>query len=165
MYKFLTQKGQMIALLLGIFVIAIGMLSIVNGIGGAGYSTGDDLNQIMKDNPNVSFDFFNPAIAMVIALIIIAAVAWLGFSLFGLISDPKGSLKFILGFAAVLVLFFILYSTSDAENTGRIGMLVQKFDINDTVSKMIGGGVKTAVLGISVGFIGAALFEVYNLFK
>ncbi|MBT8230902.1 MAG: hypothetical protein KJO50_11625 [Bacteroidia bacterium] len=155
----------MFALILGVIVIAIAMLSIVNGIGGAGYSTSDDLNQIMKDNPSVSFDFFNPAIAMVIVMIIVALIAWVAFSLWGLISDPMGSLKFILGFGAVLVLFFILYSTSDAENTGRIGMLVQKFNVNDTVSKLIGGGVKTAVLGISIGFIGAVLMEIYNLFK
>lgn len=165
MYKLLTQKGQLFALLLGILSIAIALFSIVGGIKGAGYSTSDDLNAIMKNNPDASFDFFNPAISIVLVLIVIALLAWVVFSLIGLISDPKGSMKFLLGFGAVLALFFILYSTSDAESAGRIGMLVQKFDVSDNVSKLISGGVKTAVLGIGVGFIGAALLEIYNLFK
>ena len=165
MYKLLTEKGQLFALLLGVLTIAIGMGSIVGGIGGAGYSTSDDLNQIMKNNPEATFDFFNPAILMVLILIAIALLAWIAFSVWALISDPKGSLKFLIGLAVMLVFFFILYSTSDAESTGRIGQLVQRFNVNDTVSKLISGGVKTAVFGISAGFIGAVLLEVYNLFK
>ena len=165
MYKLLTEKGQLFAILLGVLSIAIGMGSIFGGIGGAGYSTSDDLNQIMKNNPEASFDFFNPAITIVLILILIALLAWILFSLYALISDPKGSLKFLIGLAAMLIFFFILYSTSDAESTGRIGQLVQRFNVNDTVSKLISGGVKTAVFGISAGFIGAVLLEVYNLFK
>ncbi len=165
MYKLLTQKGQLFALLLGVVSIAVALLSIISGINGAGYSTSDDLNAIMKSNPEASFNFFNPAITIVLILVVIALIAWIAFSLYGLISDPKGSMKFLLGFAAVLVLFFIMYSTSDAESSGRIGMLVQKFDVNDTVSKLIGGGVKTAVLGIGVGFVSAVVLEIYNLFK
>ncbi|NNE27385.1 MAG: hypothetical protein HKN09_11130 [Saprospiraceae bacterium] len=165
MYKLLTQKGQLYALLLGILCIAIGMGSIIGGINGAGYSTSDDLNQIMKNNESASFDFFNPAISIVLVLILIALVAWIAFSLYALISDPKGSLKFLIGIAIMLIFFFILYSTSDAESTGRIGQLVQRFNVNDTVSKLISGGVKTAVFGISAGFLGAVVLEIYNLFK
>jgi len=165
MYKLLTEKGQLFALLLGIVAIAIAMLSIVTGIKGAGYSTSDDLNAIMKSNPEASFDFFNPAITVVMILIVIALVAWFTFSIWLLIKDPKGSLKFLMGIGGILVLFFIMYSMSDAEHAGRLGMLVQKFDVSDNVSKLISGGVKTAVLGIVVGFVGAAIMEILNLFK
>lgn len=165
MYKLLLERGQLFALLLGILAIAIGMISIVTGIKGAGYSTSDDLNAIMKQNPEATFDFFNPAITIVMILILIALIAWIAFSLWGLIRDPKGSMKFLLGFGAVLALFFVMYATSDAETTGRLGMLVQKFNVSEGVSKLISGGVKTAVLGIVVGFIGAAILEIINLFK
>jgi hypothetical protein len=165
MYKLLTDKGQLFALSLGIVAIAIAMLSIVMGIKGAGYNTSDDLNAIMKQNPDVSFDFFNPAITVVMILILVALVSWIAFSVWTLVSDPKGSIKFLIGLGGVLVLFFIMYATSDAETTGRLGMLVQKFNVSEGVSKLISGGVKTAVLGIVVGFIGAAIMEIINLFK
>ena len=165
MYKLLLEKGQLFALLLGIIAIAIAMLSIVTGIKGAGYSTSDDLNAIMKANSDVSFDFFNPAIKVVVFLILVALIAWIAFSVWTLVRDPKGSLKFLMGLGGIAVLFFIMYATSDAESTGRLAMLTQKFDVSDGVSKLISGGVKTAVLGIVVGFVGAAIMEIINLFK
>jgi len=165
MYKLLTQKGQLFALAIGIGSILISGLFFMIGMNRAGYTMSDDLNEIMKSNSEASFDFFNPGIWIVFILIAIALLSWLFFSIHGLVTDPKGSMKFLLGFAGVIVLFFIMYATSDAESTGRIGMLVQKFDVSDGISKLIGGGVKTAVLGIGVGFFAAVAMEVVNLFK
>ena len=58
MYKLLTQKGQLFALLLGIAVIAIYLFSVIGGLSSAGYGMGDDLNQIMKSNADADFSFF-----------------------------------------------------------------------------------------------------------
>ena len=124
----------------------------------------EDLNALMKSNPEATFDFFNPAISVVILLVVVAALAAVLFGIFGLISNPKGSLKFILGFAGIAILFFILYSTAEAD-TGRLTMLTEKFNVSDNVSKLITGGVKTVVISIGFAFIAAVVMEIMNLFK
>lgn len=164
MYKLLTSKGQLIAIAIGVISVLIAIGSIVGGVKSQ-YALSDDLNNIMKTNPEATFDFFNPAISVVIALIVIAFVAAVLFGLLGLVTDPKGSLKFLLGFGAVAILFFILYTTADGESTGRLAMLVEKFDVSENVSKLISGGVKTAVISIAVAFGAAVVMEIVNLFK
>lgn len=164
MYKLLTSKGQLIAIGIGVLSVLIAIGSIVSGVKSE-YSMSEDLNAIMKNNPEATFDFFNPAISVVVFLVIAALVLAVLFGLLSLLSDPKGSLKFILGFAVVAILFFILYSTADAESTGRLAMLTEKFDVSDNVSKLITGGVKTVVYSIAVAAIAAVVMEIMNLFK
>jgi len=164
MYKLLTSKGQLIAIIIGVLSVAISLGSIISGVKSK-YSMSEDLNAIMKSNPEASFDFFNPAISVVMFLVIVAAAAAILFGLFSLVTDPKGSIKFLLGFAGVALLFFILYSTADAESTGRLAMLTEKFNVSDNVSKLITGGVKTVVISIGFAFIAAVVMEILNLFK
>lgn len=164
-YNLFNQKGQMIALLLGVLCIAIVLGSIFSGISGAGYDTSTDLNAVLKSGGGDGFNYLNLAIAIPAILIIIALLAWAVFGLMGLIGNPKGSMTFLIGFVILLVLFFILYSMSDAESTGKIAELVGKNNISENVSKMISGGVKS-VMGLTiVAFFGIILFEIYNLFK
>ena len=129
------------------------------------YGLSEDLNTIMKSNPEATFDFFNPAITIVVLLIAVAFFLALGFFLLGFITDFKGSIKFIGGILAAGILFAILYSTSDAETTGRVAELAEKFKVSGNVSKLISGGVKTAVISILVAFGAAVVMEVLNLFK
>ncbi len=163
MYKLLTSKGQLIAIAIGVISVIISLGSIISGVNSK-YSMSEDLNALMKSNPEATFDFFNPAISVVILLVVVAALAAVLFGLFGLLSNPKGSLKFILGFAGIAILFFILYSTAEAD-TGRLVMLTEKFDVSDNVSKLISGGVKTVVISIGFAFFAAVVMEILNLFK
>ncbi len=163
MYKLLTSKGQLIAIAIGVISVLISLGSIISGVNSK-YSMSEDLNALMKSNPEATFDFFNPAISVVILLVVVAALAAVLFGIFGLISNPKGSLKFILGFAGIAILFFILYSTAEAD-TGRLTMLTEKFNVSDNVSKLITGGVKTVVISIGFAFIAAVVMEIMNLFK
>lgn len=164
MYKLLTSKGQLFAIVLGALGVLIAMGSIIGGIKSK-YSLSDDLNHLMKNNPDATFDFFNPAISIVLVFIAIALIAAVVFGVLGLLSNPKGSMKFLLGFAGMLILFFILYSTASGEHTGRLAMLVEKFDISQNVSKLISGGVKTAVISIALAIGAAVVMEILNLFK
>jgi len=87
MYKFLTKNGQLLAILLGVAVVAIFLITVFTGLDGAGYSVGDDLNQIMKDAPEgekPAFDFFNLGLGLTIGLIVIAFIAALIFGLWQL---------------------------------------------------------------------------------
>ncbi len=164
MYKLLTTKGQLIAIGIGLLSVIVALGSIISGVNDK-YSMSDDLNAIMKDNPEATFDFFNPAISVLIILVAVALIAAILFGLIGLISDPKGSMKFLLGFLGVAILFFILYSTATPESTGRLAMLTEKFNVSDNVSRLITGGVKTVVYSIAFAAIAAVLMEIRNLFK
>ncbi len=165
MYKLLTKNGQLFALGLGIIAIAVAILSMTMGISGAGYSLSDDLNSIMKNNPDQSFDFFNPAVLVVLILIVIALIAWVLFSLYSLISDPKGSIKFLIGIGILAVVFFALYSMSAVETDAGMRELMDRFAITDGVSKVISGGLKTTVLLAVLSAVAIVIMEVLNFFK
>ena len=165
MYKLLTTKGQAAALGLGLLCSLIAVFSIISGIKGAGYSTSDDLNQIMKNNPDALFVFFMPSIYVVLFLIAVAVIAWLAFGVMGLIGNPKGSMKFLIALVAILALVFVLYSMSDSETSGKIYELLQKNNITEGVSKMITAGIK-ATVGLALVAIFAMIgMEVRNAFK
>ncbi len=164
MYKLLTSRGQLFAILLGAIASAIAIGSIVSGVNSK-YSLSDDLNYILKNNADATFDFFNPAINITVVLVGIAAVAVVFFIILNLFTDLKGSMKILFAFLAVGLLFLIFYSTSDVETTGRIAMLSEKFSVGDGASKLISGGVKTAVMSIALAFGAAIIMEILNLLK
>ncbi len=166
LYDFLTSKGQMIALLLAIVCIAIVMISIFTGISGQGYDVGTDLVSILKDPDSTQeFNFFNAAIIIPRALIILTALIMVVFGVIALISDPKGSMKFIVSTVVILLLFFVFYSISESETTGKIFSLLQKNNIGDGTSKFISGGIKTSLLMIGLSVVSAIGGELYNFFK
>lgn len=165
LYNLLTTKGQLFALVLGVVVIAISLISIMGGLGSAGYEVGTDLNSIMKSGGGDGFNFFNAPIALATVLIVLGFILWIGFTLIQLISNPKDSMKMIIAFGITILLFFIFMSISDAESTGRIASLSDRFNVSDGVSKFISGGIKTTLV-LSIGaFIAMVVMEILNLFK
>ena len=165
MYQFLTKKGQLLAITLGVVVVAIFLGSVFSALSSAGYSMGDDLNGIMKANPDQTFSFFDIGIQLTLALIVIALAAAVLFGIFQLISAPKQSIKGIIGIAAIAVLFFALYSTAGTDTDSVIGNIIAKFNVSDNQSKMISGGIMTTLILLGLSMISMLLFEVYNLFK
>ena len=165
MYNFLLKRGQLFALLLGVGVVAVYLFTVLGGLSSAGYSTSDDLNLILKSNPNADFSFFDAGMYLTLALIAIAVAAALLFGIIHLFKSPKGSLKVIIGVAVLAILFFALMNTSEAESTGKIGELVQKFDVGDAASKFISGGLKTTAILGAAAVILMFFGEIRNLFK
>lgn len=165
MYKLLTTKGQLFALLLGIAVIAIYLFSVMGGLSSAGYGMGDDLNQIMKSNPDADFSFFELPLKIVFTLVVIALAIAVIFGLLQLFSSPKNSLKGIIGAAIIIGLFFLFYTMATAETTGKIGELVQRFNVSPNQSKFISAGINTVGV-LSIGALAImVLSEIRNLFK
>ena len=165
MYQLLAKKGQLFAIVLGVVVCAIFLGSVLSGLSSGGYSLGDDLNQIMKNNPDQTFDFFNIGLWLTAALIIIALVIAVIFGLWQLISAPKQSMKGIIGVAIIAVLFFALYSSAATDADSVIKPVLDKFFITDNLSKLIGGGIMTTAILAGVAAASLVLFEIYNLFK
>jgi len=71
----------------------------------------------------------------------------------------------IIAFGVIIILFFVFMGMSDAETTGRIGMLSQKFNVSPGVSKFIGGGIMTTVVLALGAFFAMVIMEILNLFK
>ena len=165
MYNFLLKRGQLFALLLGVGVVAIYLISVFSGLSNAGYSTSDDLNQILKNNPDADFGFFDLGMYLTGGLIALAAGAALLWGLIQLLSSPKGALKGIIAVAAIVILFFVLSSSAEAETAGRIGELVQRFDVSESVSKYISGGLKTTLILAAASALFVVLGELRNVFK
>jgi len=166
LYSFLTGRGQLIALVLAILCVAIVMISIFTGIGNAGYDASTDLVSILKDpDSDQSFNFFNAAVYIPVVLIGIAAISLVVFGVLAIVSDPKGSMKFIVSTAVIMVVFFIFYSMSQSETSGKIFELIQTNGIGEGTSKFISGGIKTTLLLIGLSVVTAVGGEGYNLFK
>ena len=143
-------------------MVAIG--SIVSGVK-SNFTMSDDLNSILKNNPEADFGFFDPAISIVLVLVAIAAILMLIFVVINLATDFKGSLKFLGVLIALTVLFFILYSSAEVAGTAKLSELVGKWGMSDNMSKIIGGGVKTAAFATIIALASWAVMEIINLFK
>ncbi len=165
MYNFLVKRGQLFALLLGVGVVAIYLITVFSGLRSAGYSTSDDLNQILKNNPDADFGFFDLGIYLTGGLIAFAAAIAVIFGLLQVLRSPKGALKGIIAVAAIAILFFVLSNMAEAESTGKIGELVQRFNVSDTVSKYITGGLQTTMILAAASALFMVLGEIRNIFK
>ncbi len=164
MYRLLTNKGQLFAIILGVLVVVIFLGSVFSGLSNAGYTMGDDLNAIMKTTDQ-TFDFFDLGLQLTLVLIVIGLLSAVLFGLYQLISAPKQSIKGIIGMAVIAILFFALYSTAGTDVDSVIGDVIAKFGVTDNTSKLISGGIMTTLILLGLSLASMLLFEVYNLFK
>ena len=148
MYKLLTKHGQTGALIVGVAVTAIFLISVMSGLSNAGYDMSTDLNKL-DDSAKDAITFFNPGLYLTIALAVIAVIlAFLVFGIWDLVKYPKAAIKFLIGFVALLIVFFIIYTTASPEVIGFEEKMMEN-DISDSISKFISAGVWTAI-GLSV---------------
>jgi hypothetical protein len=143
-YKFLSKYGQLIGFALGAIPILLFVLILL--IGG--------------EDAAINFELYSG-----IVLLIIGAIVLVGFGLFQTLSNPKGSIKGLIGFGGLALVFLIIYLTATPEIAGSIGETRTEFNISDAQTKLISGGMGLAFILL----IGAALAFVYsevrNLFK
>lgn len=165
MYNFLIRKGPGVALILGLVCVAIFYISAFNGISGAGYDMGTDLNAL-SDEQKSAISFFNPGLYLTLFLVGLAAFLMIVvFGAMDLIKFPKNAMKVLAGIAVIAILFFALYSMSGMETAGRLGEIHQRFNINETASKLISGGLKTTLGLAAVAVVSVVIFELVNAFK
>ena len=164
MYKLLTKYGQTGALLLGIAVTAIFLITVMSGLSSSGYDMGTDLNAL-DDEAKASIGFFNPGLWLTIILAVIAVVlAFVVFGIWDLIKYPKSAIKFLIGFVVLLVIFFVLYASANPEVVGFEDKMMQN-DITDGISKFISAGIWTTIGLLTVAFLAMILSEIRNAFK
>ncbi|MCO6491586.1 MAG: hypothetical protein J5I98_24430 [Phaeodactylibacter sp.] len=161
MYKFLTKNGQALAFGLGVLITVIFLVTVLSGVG--------EFTALPEEEQDQT-GIFNFGLGGAIALTIIAALALLAFGLFQIASDFKGSMKGIIGFGILLVIFFVSYSMASGEASPYIQGAINKFEEAGAVFtsnnlKFISGGISTAVALVVIAAIAFVFAEVRNLFK
>lgn len=143
-YKFLSKYGQLIGFALGAIPIVLFVLILL--IGG--------------EDAAINFELYSG-----IVLLIIGAIVLVGFGLFQTLSNPKGSIKGLIGFGGLALVFLVIYLTSTPETVGSLAETRTEFNISDSQTKLITGGIGLAVI-LSIGAALAFFYsEVRNLFK
>lgn len=160
MYKFLTKYGQLLAVGVSIVVVAIFLITSLVGLSNAGYSSSTDLIDYKKE-----ISFFNTGLYLTIALLIVAALAWIFFALFQLVSNPKESIKFLIGGVAIAIVFVIFYFIANTEVSGKMAELVSKHDITEGVNRLISAGLNTTVILAGLSVLVMIVSEFVNIFK
>ena len=127
------------SLTLGLRIIFYSVVVILSAIGWFGGKAGLTLN--------VSY-----------ALLAISILIVLVFSIMSFADEPKKSLRSILGFAAVVIIFLIAYSSASGEN-------LSKMDVSETYVKMVGGSLSLLYIIGGVAVISIVASEIYSFFK
>lgn len=157
MYNLLSRKGLLFAFLLGVAVILLFLVPVLTGLQG--------FNALPEDQQS-STSIFDMGLWMTIILVIIAALAILFFSIRAILSNPKGSMRGILAFVGLLVLFGIGYAmTSEAITGSKLAATVTKFNVDMGSQKIINGAL---FLGIGMVILTALAFvfsEIRNVLK
>lgn len=162
MYKFLIRNGQSVAFGLGLLVVLIyGIIVYSNGSQLDGLEAMDDVSDIT---------FFNFGIQTSVFLIFIAAIAMLLFGVYHVAMNPKGSLKGILGFAAIVLIFIVAYSMASGEAVGGVAKAVKKVEeagstITPSILKWVHSAVATGLIMIGITVLSLVVTGIRGIFK
>jgi len=154
MYKLLTKNGQLFAFGFGALIVAITVISIVTGIG-------DDFSTLERAKQFES-TAFNFGLYAFFGLVAIAVILMLGFGLLHVFSDLKGSMKGIIGFGAMILIFVIARSMANPQISESIA---EQFNITDGISQTISGAMITMMVLLAIAVLAFILSEIRNFFK
>lgn len=162
MYQLLTKHGSVFALALGAIVSIGALLMIFSGL--------DGFNALTKET-KATTDIFNFGIYGAVFLIGLAALAAVGFGIFQLATNPKGSIKVLAGIAVLALVFFIGYMLSTEDAGPKTALAIQEYKdgikggISEGSSKLVSAGIWTTLLLIGGGVLILVASEVRNIFK
>jgi len=168
MYKFLVSKGQTVALLAGLAVVAIFLISVFMGLSSLGYDASEDLNKLPPEAKEKVYGIFNPAVYLTVIMIFVAFIlAFVVFGVLNILKFPKSSMKALIGIGVLLVILVILYSMSQGEypEGTKMASLIDFYELKPNLVKMIGGGITAAVVMALGALVIGAIFEIKNAFS
>ena len=158
MYDFLLRRGTTVAFVVGF----IASLLIIFLLGGAvGDLKSDDFDNLYQ------LPAFDIAVLIAIVFAVIALAAILLGGAFGAITNPKASMKFVIGLVGLLVVFGILYAVGNIDDSGYKGLRdgIEEYNISSGISKMINAGLIASIALFAIAFVTILLAEVRNAFK
>lgn len=163
MYKFLTKNGTFAAFSVGLLVTLAFLISAITGLSSDGFDAGTDLTT-MKDKFS-TMGYFNVGLYLTIALLVICIATLVIFMIVDIFKFPKETIKGIIGFVALIVIFFIIKSIAKVEEGPLWTRLASDFNITDGVSKTISAGIWITVLLMAAAALTMIISELRNFFK
>ena len=170
MYAFLNKYGQALAFGIGVLVTAIFVISIFS-------APAAEMEMIMSESAGpekyetTAFDF---GLYASLFLTVIALIGALLFGIAQLASNPKGSMKGILGFAALVIIAIISYSMANGDMTQEAPEIVKSIDKFNTdqgadfdgdTLKFVSGSIITSVVMIGLAVLALIGFGIRGIFK
>jgi len=157
MYKLFSKYGLILAFVIGVVFILIFLIPVLTGLPDGFMEMGND-----EQVATTVFDVGLKATGfLLIATIIITILA----SLLTLAKNPKGAIKGIIGIAVLLVIVFVLYSTSTAEASGRVMAAMEEFNVSDSMGRWISAFLKSSFVLAGAAIAVMVLGEIRNLFQ
>lgn len=156
MYNFLLRNGTTIAFVVGFIASIILVVAVVSG---GGEFAIDDFANLYKVGA------FGTAVKIGVAFVILGLIAIALGGLYGLVTNPRSAIKFVIGGALLVVLLGVLYTMSPEETSGPIRLLNEEYDIQGTTTRLISGGILVTVILLGVAFATVLLAEIRNAFK
>ncbi len=158
-YKFLAKNGPTIAFALFVVCVVISLIPIIGGL--SAFSGVAAERQAYSAEGGI----FLAGIYLSVILFLLA-VLMLVFSFFYQVaSDPKASVKALISFGIIAVVFIILYALADAKGTGAVAGTIERFAIGEIISKTISAGIQLSVIMLLGSFAVAIVMEIWNYFK
>ncbi|MEZ4909167.1 MAG: hypothetical protein R2771_16335 [Saprospiraceae bacterium] len=164
LYKFLIKYGTVFALGLGGLIIIWFLVSVNLGLSGMGFDVGTDL---VEKSKTTDISFFNSTMYITFFLIILAVVIWLFFGAVGLITNLKGSYKFLITVGVLVLLYIIFYSTSSVDHSSKLYEYVSKpeFYVTESVLKNLSAAIKTTFALFIISIVTLVVSEILGFFK
>jgi hypothetical protein len=162
MYKLLTQKGQLFAFLLGAISTVIVVGSILS-----------NSNKHLLEAPDAAkrageiadTGILNTGLGVVTALLFLTLAITVIFGVLHLATNFKQSIKFIAGFAVLIILFMVLKGTAVHETTGTLVETMKTFNIDEGLSTGISAAIKGTIVMTIIAVGSMIVFEIINIFK
>ena len=170
MYTFLNKYGQVLAFGIGVLVTVAFLVSIFSAPEPEMESWLSESAGPEKYDTNA----FDLGLFASIGMTVIAFIVALVFGVGQLASNPKGSLKGLIGLAVLVVIAIAAYSAANddlAQEAPEIVRSIEKFntdqgaDFDGGTLKLVGGSIITSVIMIALAVLSLIGFGIYSIFK
>lgn len=156
MYQFLSKYGQLCAFGLGLLISVIYFTQVFTGL--------DGFNALSKE-AQLGTGIFNFGLSASIGLAVLCVLTIASFGLLYFFRNPSKAIRGILPFLLIGVLAVILFMFSQAEQSGPMMELAQRFELTPNVEKFISAGLWTSLIMFGAAILFLAAMEVRNLFN
>ena len=154
MYKFLAKNGQTIAFGLGALLIAIFLIQVLTGV-----EAFEALAKEEKGGTNI----FNFGLKGAGWLTFFCALFAVGFGVYQILTNLKGSVKGLVAIAVMVGVFFIAQSMAGSD--AAIQDTLDSFKVTPGQSAFISGAITTALALAGLAAATFVLSEIRNFFK
>jgi hypothetical protein len=163
MYNYLSKNGQLVAFLLGVVMVLIFLAMAIP-------TAGDYFFDTMTDEELFQVDIFNFGILAAGVLTAICAAGILFFGIYHVASNPKGSIKGIVGVLVIAVLMYLFYMVAAGEpDHPTIAGAIEKYEtssegrfITEGNLKWIGGAIRAGLLMAGLAFVALIVMPIIS---